>query len=99
MKPHVSNYVAPNQSPQLPDQNGGEEINYARESALYRNFFGRGRNKYLVYPDYWPKSWGQVPLLGVVHADDEFLAEKIAYDNGVLPTHFNCTFGPRFKQV
>lgn len=75
------------------------EINPAKEAAMYRAFFGRGKNKYQVFPDYWKKEWGPVPLLGVVYADDEFLAERVAYDIGVLPTHFNCTFGPRFKQV
>lgn len=89
MKPNLSSNQAPTQ----------EEPNYAKEASLYRNFFGRGKNKYQVFPDYWPKAWGQAPLLGVVYADDEFLAERVAYDNGILPTHFNCTFGPRFKQV
>lgn len=71
----------------------------SRDAALYRQFFGRGRNKYEVYPDYWSKTWGPIPRLGVVYADNEFLAEKIAYDCGILPTPFNCTFGPKFKQI
>lgn len=76
-----------------------DQPDYRREAALYRDFFGRGKNTYEVYPDYWPKAWGPIPKLGVVHADNEFLAEKIAYDCEVLPTHFNCTFQARFKQI
>jgi hypothetical protein len=72
---------------------------FAKEAQMYREFFGRGKNRYQVYPDNWPKNWGPTPLLGVVYADDEFLAERVAYDCGVLPTHFNCTFQPKFKQL
>ena len=60
----------------------------------YRNFFGPGDNKYAVYPSYWKDSWGKKPILGIVFADNEFLAEKLAYDIGILPTPFNCTFQP-----
>lgn len=68
----------------------------SEEAVLYREFFGNGQNKYLIFPDYWPKKWGNPPLLGIVWADNEFLAERIAYDRGVLPTPNNCTFRPRF---
>lgn len=62
----------------------------------YRQFFGRGENRYVIYPSYWAKTWGQPPVLGVVQADNEFLAEKLAYDRGLLNPH-NCTFQPKFK--
>lgn len=66
----------------------------------YREFFGRGEYKYAIYPSYWDeKKWGKAPMLGIVNADNEFLAERLAYDRGILPTPFNCTFQPRFKNL
>lgn len=47
----------------------------------YRDFFGQGANKYGIYPPGWSEQrYGRAPMLGIVHADDEFLAEKTAYD-------------------
>jgi len=65
----------------------------------YRNFFGRGEFKFAFYPSYWKDSWGRAPLLGIVFADNEFLAERLAYDRGVLPSAFNCTFQPKIKNL
>jgi hypothetical protein len=71
-----------------------------RELALmYRNFFGRGDYKFAIYPSHWKDAWGRAPLLGIVFADNEFLAERLAYDKGILPTHFNCTFQPKIKNL
>lgn len=62
----------------------------------YRKFFGRGVNRYAVYPSYWADTWGKPPLLGIVSADNEFLAERVCYDRGILSPN-NCTFKPKFK--
>ena len=64
----------------------------------YRQFFGRGENRYAVLPSYWAKTWGPVPLLGTVYADNEFLAERIAYDKGIISPH-NCTFQAKIKLI
>jgi hypothetical protein len=82
--PEGVTYIEPSTSP-------GEE----GQSQQYRAFIGRA-NKYAVYPSYWAKSWGQAPLLGVVTADNEFLAERAAYDRGIL-NPANCTFRGKFK--
>lgn len=51
----------------------------------YRKFFGRGENKYGVYPPGWSENlYGRAPMIGIVYADDEFLAEKVAYDRGLV---------------
>lgn len=63
----------------------------------YRDFFGRGENKYAIYPSYWKDTWGKAPLLGIVFADDPYLAEKRAYDRGILPSPCNCTFQAKVK--
>ena len=63
----------------------------------YKNFFGRGEHRFAIYPSYWKDSWGPAPLLGIVAADNAFLAERLAYDRGILPTSFNCTFQPKIK--
>lgn len=53
---------------------------------FYRKFFGRGENKYGIYPPGWSENlYGRSPMLGIVYADDEFLAEKVAYDRGLVP--------------
>lgn len=49
--------------------------------------------KWLIYPDYWKKTWGEPPCLGVVYADDEFEAVRKSYDKGLLRVNF--TFQPR----
>lgn len=85
----VENYVKPYTPP--------EE---ARElESLYRSFYGRGEFKFGIYPSFWKDSWGRAPLLGIIYADNEFLAERLAYDRGVLPSPFNCTFQPKIKNL
>jgi len=73
-----------------------EKEQAAFASAQYRQFFGRGENRYAFYPDYWKGSWGKPPLLGIVSADNEFLAERIGFDKGIL-NPYNCTFQPKIK--
>lgn len=68
-------------------------------NALYRSFYGRGDYKFGIFPSYWKDTWGKAPLLGIVFADNEFLAERLAYDRGILPTPFNCTFQPKIKNL
>lgn len=51
-----------------------------------------GKYRWAVYPDYWKDSWGKKPLLGYVTADDEFYAEREAYNRGLLTV--NYTFRP-----
>ena len=48
---------------------------------------------YAVFPDYWPRQYGERPLLGFVKAYDEFYAIRKAYDRGLLP--INVSFGPK----
>ena len=62
-----------------------------------RSFYGPGKFKYAVYPDYWKDSWGQKPLLGHVWADDEFYAVREAYSRNLLTT--NYTFGPKVVKL
>lgn len=50
------------------------------------------RNSYAIYPDYWKKSWGPMPLLGYVKADSAFNAKYVAFDKGLV--YPNNTFGP-----
>ena len=52
----------------------------------YRTFFGNGTEKYAIYAPGWGKKLGRAPLLGIVYADNEFLAEKLAYDRGITPS-------------
>ena len=49
----------------------------------YRAFYGRGEKKFAVYPAGWnfPKN-GKPPVLGVVYADNAFLAARRACDLG-----------------
>lgn len=68
-------------------------------SVQYKEFFGPGEFRFAIYPSYWKDSWGKAPLLGIVAADNEFLAERLAYDKGILPTPFNCTFQPKIKNI
>lgn len=49
--------------------------------------------KWLIFPDYWKKSWGEPPCLGQVYADDEFEAIRKSYDKGLVRVNF--TFGPK----
>jgi hypothetical protein len=62
-----------------------------------RSFYGHGKNRYAIYPDYWKKQWGPKPLLGHVWADDEFYAVREAYAKGLLTVNF--TFGPEAVKV
>lgn len=61
------------------------------------SLYGRGEYKWEIYPDFWKKSWGIKPKLGVVYANDEFYAKRIAYDRGLLPV--NWTFEPEPVKV
>jgi hypothetical protein len=81
-----------------------EDLDFEKEvekAAIlqYRNFYGRGEFRYGIFPSYWKDSWGRAPLLGIVFADNEFLAEKLAYDRGYLPSPCNCTFRPKIKNL
>lgn len=58
-----------------------------------RSFYGTGKFKWLIYPDYWKKQWGPKPCLGTVYADDEFYAIREAYNRGLLT--MNYTFEPQ----
>jgi hypothetical protein len=58
-----------------------------------RSFYGPGKFKYAIYPDFWKDSWGPKPLLGHVWADDEFYAIREAYSKNLLT--MNYTFGPK----
>lgn len=81
--------------------NGFTQSDKEHEAALtarYKQFFGRGENRYMIYPDYWKESWGKAPLLGIVFADNEFLAERLAYDRGILNPN-NRSFGARIKNL
>lgn len=72
-----------------------ERTAYDRSSEqAYREFYGRGENKYGVYPPSWSPKYGKAPLIGIVYADNEFLAEKLAYDRGMSPSQ--C-LSPRIK--
>lgn len=62
-----------------------------------KSFYGHGKNKYAIYPDYWKESWGQKPLLGHVWADDEFYAVREAYSKGLLTV--NYTFNAEAVKV
>lgn len=62
-----------------------------------RSFYGPGKFRFAIYPDYWKESWGKKPLLGFVWADDEFYAEREAYNRGLLTVNF--TFRPQAVRV
>lgn len=63
-----------------------------KEAPRRRNFYGMGKFKWAIYPDYWKESWGHRPMLGIVYADDEFYAAREAYTKGLLTVNF--TFEP-----
>ena len=67
-------------------------------NGQYKQFFGRGEYRFAIYPSYWKDVWGKPPLLGIVMADNEFLAERLASDRGMINPH-NATFQPRFKNL
>jgi hypothetical protein len=62
-----------------------------------RSFYGPGKFKYAIYPDFWKNTWGQKPLLGYVWADDEFYAIREAYSKNLLT--YNYTFGPKAVKI
>jgi hypothetical protein len=72
-------------------------VTQRNKTDSYYGFYGMGRFKYAIYPDYWKESWGPKPLLGHVWADDEFYAVRDAYTKKLLP--MNYTFGPRAVKV
>jgi hypothetical protein len=53
------------------------------------NFYGHGKFRYAIYPDFWADTWGDKPMLGVVYADCEFYAEREAYTRGILPLNWS----------
>jgi len=75
------------------------KINHTSQPTrkFHRNFYGQGKFKFAIYPDYWKDTWGQKPLLGYVWADDEFYAEREAFSKNLLTV--NYTFGPRAVKV
>lgn len=69
----------------------------APETRRTRSFYGPGKFKWIIYPDYWKESWGPKPALGIVFADDEFYAEREAYNRGLLTVNF--TFKPSAVKI
>lgn len=68
-------------------------------NILYREFYGKGSNRFAFYAGSgWKSEWGTAPMFGIVVADDEFLAERLAYDRGLI-NPFNCTFRYRIKNL
>jgi hypothetical protein len=65
----------------------------APQAPRRRSFYGTGKFKWAVYPDYWKSKWGEPPLLGHVYADNEFCAEREAYNRGLLT--LNYTIRPK----
>jgi len=61
--------------------------------VLRSPFYGFGKYVWAIYPDYWPEKWGRQPLFGYVSADDRFIAERVAYDVGLV--YRNDTFKPK----
>lgn len=77
------------------------EYDFAEEdpkslNRKYREFYGPGTEKYGIYPGVWSRKYGPAPLLGIVYADNEFLAERLAYDRGFNPS--NCV-PPRIRHL
>lgn len=52
---------------------------------------------FAIYPDYWKETWGEKPLLGVVVAENDFHAQRRAYDRNFLRVNF--TFGPEAVEI
>ena len=46
---------------------------------------------FAIYPDFWPQDWGNPPLLGFTHAENDFQALRKAEYNGTY--HANYSFG------
>jgi hypothetical protein len=67
-------------------------------AAQYKFFFGKGKYRFLIIPDYWKENWGRPPTFGTVNADDEFLAQRLASDRGLI-NPYNCSFGYTFKNI
>jgi hypothetical protein len=57
------------------------------------NNFRGTKNKYAIYPDWWPARYGAAPCLGYVRADSVFDAIRAAYDAKLLVV--NRTFEPK----
>lgn len=76
-----------------------QQTQETKKSRGFYGFYGPGPGKYryAVYPDYWKEEWGKKPLLGFVNADDEFYAEREAYNKGLLTV--NYTFRPHVVRV
>jgi hypothetical protein len=69
----------------------------SKQTRGSRSFYGPGKYRFAIYPDYWKEAWGKKPLLGFVWADDEFYAEREAYNRGLLT--MNYTFRPQAVRV
>lgn len=54
-----------------------------------RSFYGSGKSKWAIYPAFWKKSWGDIPLIGYVYADDEFYAEREARARNYVPLNWD----------
>ena len=52
---------------------------------------------FAIYPDHWPRKWGDPPLLGFVHSEDEFNAVRKAEFRGIYRR--NYSFGPVARKV
>jgi len=52
---------------------------------------------FAIYPDFWAKKWGDPPLLGFVHAEDDFNAVRKAEFRGIYRRNFS--FGPKAVKV
>lgn len=100
-KKTVSQKVKDLENSELNPRELTQEEKDLEQAALiqYKEFYGRGEFRFAFYPSYWKDSWGRAPLLGIVAADNEFLAERLAYDKGVLPSAFNCTFQAKIKNI
>ena len=78
-------------------QNQTQQVQEVPAKIPFSDFYGYGRYKFAVYPDYWKESWGRRPLLGYVMADDAFYAKREAYNQGLLT--LNYTFRPKVVRV
>ncbi len=70
---------------------------------INRKFKGKFRGDkpkldlYAIYPDFWPKTWGNPPLLGFTHAENDFQALRKAEYNGTYRS--NLSFGAKAVKV
>lgn len=84
-------------TPVLNSANSSENPERQDRFPSPRSFYGAGKFRYAVYPDYWKPQWGPKPQLGTVWADDEFYAIREAYNRKLLT--LNYTFGPKVVKL